>query len=258
MSARAFKKTNSKFLRGQELETLENVTFIKKQKRKPAGINQLQLKEIYPLTENQKKVFEAYRNTDKHLVLSGVAGSGKSFLSLYLALNDIYNGDNGYNKIIILKSVVVSRGLGFLPGSIAEKQEPHFAPYHEMCYEMFGRGDASEILLKKDILQFENTSYLRGVTFNNSIIIVDEFQNENFSNLSTIITRVSDSSRILFCGDFAQSDLIYHKNDVSGFLDFVKILSNMKEFNITDFEVDDIVRGSMMKNFIIEKMKLGL
>jgi len=162
------------------------------------------------------------------------------------------------NKIIIIRGMSSSKAVGFLPGTILEKQEPFFAAYYEILYELFGRGDAAEILLKRDIIQFENTAFLRGVTFNNAIIIVDEFQSANFHELDTVITRVADSSRIIFCGDYSQNDLIYNRNDVSGYNEFMKILSNMNEFDVTNFTVDDIVRGGMIRSYIIEKIKLGL
>lgn len=253
------KKANTKFLRGHEIDDAEGISFIRKSKRKPnTGISNLQLKEIHPLTENQGKVFNAYKHTDKHLVLTGCPGTGKSYVALGLALQDLVYGDTNYNKIIIVKGLTPSKNHGFLPGTILEKQEPFFAAYYEILYELFGRGDAAEILLKRDIIQFENTAFLRGVTFNNAIIIVDEYQSANLHELTTVITRVSDSSRIIFCGDYSQNDLIYNRNDTSGYNDFMKILSNMKEFDITTFTVDDIVRGGMIKSFIIEKMKLGL
>ncbi len=253
------KKANTKFLRGHEIDDADRVSFIRKSKRKPnTGISNLQLKEIHPLTENQGKVFNAYKHTDKHLVLTGCPGSGKSFLSIYLALSDLIYGDTNYNKIVIIRGMSSSKNVGFLPGTILEKQEPFFAAYYEILYELFGRGDAAEILLKRDIIQFENTGFLRGVTFNNAIVIVDEFQSANFHELDTVITRIADSSRIIFCGDYSQNDLIYNRNDVSGYNEFMKILSNMNEFDITNFTVDDIVRGGMIKSYIIEKMKLGL
>jgi len=253
------KKLNSKYLKSNEIESMENVSFIRKQKRKPnTALSNLQLKEIHPLTENQGKVFNAYKHTDKHLILTGCAGSGKSFISLALALQDLFYGDNGYEKIIIIRSLSPGKLVGFLPGGIGEKQEPYFAPYYEMLYELFSRGDAAEILLKRDIIQFENTAFLRGITFNNAIVIVDEFQSANFHELDTIASRLGNNSRILFCGDHAQSDLIYNRNDVSGYPEFMKILSNMNEVDITNFQVEDIVRSGFVKNYIIEKMKLGL
>ncbi len=253
--AKIVKKANTKFLKSHEIDDMENISFIKKQKRSPnAGISNLQLKEIHPLTENQGLVFEKFKNNN--LVLSGYPGVGKSFLALYLALNEVIYGNNGYYKIIIIKSLVKSRECGHLPGSISEKQEPFFGAYYEILSELFGRGDASEILLKKDIIQFENTSFLRGITFNNSIIIVDEFQNANFQELDTIAGRIGYNTKIMFCGDLHQTDLLYSKNDVSGYSKFINILSNMNEINIVEFSSDDIVRSGFVKSYILEKMAL--
>lgn len=254
--SRPVKKANSKFLKSHEIDEADNVSFIKKGKKKPnAGLSNLQLKEIHPLTENQGHVFEKFKNNN--LVLSGYPGVGKSFLALYLALNEIIYGDGGYYKIIIIKSLVKSRECGHLPGSISEKQEPFFGAYYEIFSELFGRGDATEILLKKDIIQFENTSFLRGITFNNSIIIVDEFQNANFQELDTIAGRVGNNTKIIFCGDLNQTDLIYSKNDVSGYSKFVNILKNMSEIDMIEFNSDDIVRSGFVKSYIIEKMKFN-
>ena len=253
------KKANTKFLRTHEIDEAENVSFIRKQKRKPTtGISNLQLKEIHPLTDTQGKVFDLYNNTDQQLVLSGYPGSGKSFMALYLALNDVLYGENGYERIIVLKSLVSSRGIGFLPGSVEEKQDPYFSAYHDICNELFGRGDAAEILLKKDVIQFENTSFLRGVTFNNCVVVVDEFQNANFQELDTVAGRKGKNCRMIFCGDKYQTDLLYSKNDVSGYDNFFKILNNMDEVNIVGFGIDDIVRSGFVKNYIIQKIKLGL
>ncbi len=253
------KKANTRFLKGNEIDTADNVSFIRKQKRKTTtGISNLQLKEIHPLTETQGKVFDLYHNTDQQLVLTGYPGTGKSFIALYLALNDVLYGENGYEKIIVLKSLVQGRQMGHLPGSVEEKQDPYFSAYHEICNELFGRGDAAEILLKKDILQFENTSFLRGVTFNNAIVIVDEVQNANFQEADTIASRKGNNCRMLFCGDKYQTDLLYSKNDVSGYDNFFRILSNMKEVDIVSFGIDEIVRSGFVKSYIIEKVKLGL
>lgn len=251
------KKANTKFLRGHEIDEADNVSFIRKAKRKPnTGISTLQLKEIHPLTETQGKVFDLYNNTEQQLVLTGFPGVGKSYLALYLALNDLLYGDRGYEKIIIVRSLVKGREIGHLPGSVSEKQDPFFAPYYDICNDLFNRGDATEILIKKDLIQFENTSFLRGLTFNNCIVIIDEMQNENFQGLETILCRNGRNCRMLFCGDKAQTDLLYSKHDVSGHDKFLSILENMEEVDIVRFCVDDIVRSKLIKSYIIEKMKV--
>lgn len=253
------KRANTKFLKNNEIDSADNLLFIKKQKKRPStGVSNLQLKEIHPLTNTQGIVFDLYNNTDQQLVLTGFPGVGKSFLAMYLALNDVLYGDNGYERVIIIRSLVKGREIGHLPGGVLEKQDPFFSPYHDICNELFGRGDAAEILLKKDVIQFENTSFLRGLTFNNSIVIIDEMQNENFHGLDTIFCRNGRNCRMIFCGDKNQSDLLYSKNDVSGHDKFLSILDNMEEVDIVNFNVEDIVRSSLVKSYIIEKMKLGL
>lgn len=254
--SRVAKKASTKFLRSHEIDDMENVSFIKKQKKKPnAGLSNMQLKEIHPLTQNQGKVFDIYNNTDKQIVLDGYPGVGKSYLALYLALNDVLYGENGYEKIIIIRSLVKGREIGHLPGSISEKQDPFFAPYYDICNDLFHRGDAAEILLKKDLLQFENTSFLRGLTFNDCIVIIDEAQNENFHGLDTIFCRNGKNCRMIFCGDAMQTDLLYSKNDISGHVKFLNILEKIDDVEIVKFSVNDIVRNKMIKSYIIEKMK---
>lgn len=256
MAQRPLKKANTKFLKSYEIDSMDNISMIRKSKKKPnTGISNLNLKEIHPLTENQEKVFDVYQNTNKQLVLDGYPGVGKSYLAVYLALNDLLYGDNGYERLIIIRSLIKGREIGHLPGNISEKQDPFFMPYHDICNDLFNRGDASEILIKKDLLQFENTSFLRGVTFNNCVVIIDEAQNENFHGLDTIFCRQGKNCRMIFCGDAMQTDLLYSKNDVSGHTKFLNILKNLDDVEIVNFYVDDIVRSPLIKSYIIEKMK---
>lgn len=253
------KRANTKFLRSHEIDTSDNIVHLKNKKRKSnTGVSNLQLREIHPLTKNQGKVFDVYNNTDNHIILSGYPGVGKSFLALYLAFNDILYGNKNYERIIIIKSLVKSRECGHLPGDISDKQDPFFSCYYDICGDLFGRGDAAEILLKKEILSFENTSFLRGLTFNNCIVFVDEFQNSNFQELDTISCRLGTNSRFIFSGDLKQTDLLYSRNDVSGYVPFMKILENMDEVDVVHFEADDIVRSSFVKNYIIQKVNIGL
>ena len=159
------------------------------------------IKKIEPLTENQKISFEQYHN-GKNLMLHGIAGTGKSFISVYLALNEIMNENKNYNKIIIVRSVVPTRDMGFLPGNSKEKTKVYEAPYYAICGELFGRGDAYEILKQKGLVDFISTSFIRGITLNNCIIIVDEIANMTLHELDSIITRVGKNCKIIFSGDF--------------------------------------------------------
>lgn len=256
--SRVAKKANTKFLKGHEIdEAMDNVTFIKKQKRKPAsaGISNLQLHEIHPLTENQGKVFQAYAE-DKNIVCAGSAGTGKSFILLYLCLQElIYSQD--YDKIMIFRSSVPTRNIGFLPGDEKEKLAVYEAPYRAICGDLFGRGDAYEILRKKELIEFQSTSFVRGNTFDNCLIIVDEIQDMNLHELSTVITRCGKNTKIFFSGDFKQCDFD-GKREVSGFNDFIKIVKSMYSFETVEFSLADIVRSGLVKEYLIAKETLGL
>jgi phosphate starvation-inducible protein PhoH len=207
----------------------------------------LTLSEVEPLTQNQVAAFES----DKHLVLHGVAGTGKTFISCYLAFDDMIK--SSYNKLIIIRSAVPTRDIGFLPGNEKEKSAIYEEPYKDICVELFQRGDAYEILKTKSLVNFMTTSFIRGVTLRDAVIIVDECQNMSFHELDSIITRVGEECRIIFCGDFRQSDL--SKN---GLKDFIRIVKAMDQFDLIDFEIKDIVRSGFVKDYITVKTNLGL
>ena len=254
--SRVAKKSNTKFLKSHEIDEAENVSFIKKQKRKPTtGFSSLQLKEIHPLTENQGKVFTSY-SEGKNIVCAGSAGTGKTFLLMYLCLQDLIYSQE-YDKLIIFRSSVPTRNIGFLPGDEKEKLAVYESPYRAICGDLFGRGDAYEILRKKELLEFQSTSFVRGNTFDNCLIFVDEIQDMNLHELSTIITRCGKNTKIFFSGDFKQCDFD-GKREISGFNDFVKIVSYMYSFDIVEFQLNDIVRSGLVKEFLIAKEKLGL
>ncbi len=179
------------------------------------------LKEFSPLTESQKEVFRNFDN-DEHLVLHGLAGTGKSFISLYLALRQVLTGSSDFNKIVIVRSVVPTREVGFLPGSVKEKIKVYEQPYETICTELFGRADAYNILKTKNYVEFMSTSFIRGITLDNCIVIVDEVQNMLFGELDSVITRIGKNSKLILCGDFRQSDL-QKDIDRKGLLDILKI-----------------------------------
>lgn len=207
----------------------------------------LTLSEIEPLTHNQILAFES----QKHLVLHGVAGTGKTYISCYLAFDDMIKGI--YDQLVIIRSAVSTRDMGFLPGGEKEKSGVYEEPYKDIAVELFQRGDAYEVLKGRGLLHFMTTSYIRGVTLKNSVIIVDECQNMTFHELDSIITRIGRGCRIIFCGDFRQSDL--QKN---GLEDFLRVLRKMEAFDLIDFEIKDIVRSNFVKQYITAKTELGL
>lgn len=213
--------------------------------------NNLQIKVISPITENQETIFRDFYN-GKNLLIHGLPGTGKSFVSLFLALHEIERYKE-YTNVTIIRSVVPSRDMGFLPGSIKEKSKIYELPYQAICAELYGRGDAYEVLKNKGLIDFQTSSFLRGLTMDNQIIIVDECQNMTFQELSTIITRTGQNARIIFCGDYRQTDLKFDR-EKAGIFEFMAILRRMnKYFTCVEFNEEDIVRSGLVKDFIIKK-----
>lgn len=207
---------------------------------------------IQPKTSKQREFFEAYKDGDYFMCLHGVAGTGKSYIALYKALEEVMDKSNPYQKVVIVRSSVQSRDMGYLPGDANEKMETFIQPYRQITADFFRRKDAWDRLAEQNYIEFISTSFIRGTTFTNAILLVDEFQNMNFEELDTIITRVGHTSKIIFCGDVRQTDL-RKKDDKTGLPKFLAIANRMKEFSRFEFTVDDIVRSSLVKNYIIAK-----
>lgn len=206
----------------------------------------LYLDKILPLTHNQKLTFDAYAQ-GQNLLLHGSAGTGKSFISLYLALNEIMNTPK-YDRILIIRSAVPTKDQGFLPGTLKEKSRIYEEPYIHICNELLDRGDAYEIMKNKGQIEFTTTSYLRGLTFDDTIIILDEQQNSTFQEISTVLTRVGENSRVILCGDFKQSDMT---REVSGINKMIRVAAAMSSFTSIEFGLNDIVRSGFVKEFLI-------
>ena len=217
-----------------------------KRRKTLAGVN-FELREIEPLTRNQLKAFESTKN----LVLHGLAGTGKTFISSYLAYDDMTKGD--YQKLVIIRSAVPTRDIGFLPGTEKEKASVYEEPYKDISNDLFSRGDAYEILKQKNIVEFMTTSFIRGITLRDAVILIDECQNMSFHELDSIITRIGENCRVIFCGDFRQADL-----RSNGLKDFFRVLERMHAFTFIEFEVEDIVRSDFVKQYIISKSSLNL
>lgn len=218
--------------------------------------NPFELRGVSPLTPNQERTFNSYHK-GYNLILHGYAGTGKSYISLYLALEEILSGKSSYDKVVIVRSVVPSRDMGFLPGSMKEKIRIYAEPYKEIVDDLFGRGDGYQILEMKNMLQFTTTSFLRGLTFNNAIVIVDEIQNMTFPEIDTVMTRLGDNSRVIFSGDFRQTDLV-HDRDKSGIHTFINITKRMSGFEYVEFEKQDIVRSGLVRDYIIKRTEMGI
>ena len=229
-------------------------------RKKPINLDYL--KTIEPLTDNQERVFKSYAE-GKHLVLHGAAGTGKTFISLFLAIKDVLEPTSPYDKVYMVRSLVPTREIGFLPGDHEDKAHLYQIPYQNMVKYMFKMPDdpAFEMLydnLKaQETISFWSTSFLRGTTLDNAIVLVDECQNLNFHELDSIMTRVGNDSKIIFAGDIAQTDLV-KTNEKNGILDFMKILEIMDEFANIEFDVNDIVRSGLIRNYIITKLQIGL
>jgi predicted ribonuclease YlaK len=229
-------------------------------KQKEIGASDLAV--IKPVTDSQQTVFDTWKE-GKNQFLFGCAGTGKTFVSLYLALQQVLKNETPYDKVIVVRSLIPTREIGFLPGDEEDKAALYQVPYANMMQFMFEQPNEQAFTMLYDRLKsqgsfyFMSTSFLRGLTFDNSIIIVDECQNLNFHELDTIITRVGQDSKIFFCGDFGQSDLT-RTNERNGLMDFLQILHEMNEFNCTEFNIGDIVRSGFVRSYLIQKTKLGM
>ena len=233
-----------------------------KQMKRKKPINADMMRDIEPLTDNQKALFEAYAK-DQNLVAYGVAGTGKTFITLYNALKDVLDPETPYEKIYIVRSLVATREIGFLPGDHEDKSWLYQLPYKAMVKYMFEMPTEADFemlygnLKAQDTIDFWSTSFIRGTTFDKAIIIVDEFQNLNFHELDSIMTRVGESSKIMFCGDATQTDLV-KQNERNGIIDFMRILRLMSSVDLIEFGVEDIVRSGLVKEYILAKMELSL
>ena len=229
-------------------------------RKKPINLDHLKI--IEPLTENQETVFEAY-GEGKNLVLHGAAGTGKTFISLYLALQQVMDPASPYEKVYMVRSLVPTREIGFLPGDHEDKSNLYQIPYKHMVKYMFEMPDDNAFeslydnLRAQETISFWSTSFIRGVTLDKCIIIVDEFSNLNFHELDSIITRVGEDSKIIFSGDYTQSDL-QKVNEKTGVLDFMKILQSMPSFACVEFGIEDIVRSGLVREYLVSKINMGL
>ena len=233
-----------------------------KQMKRKKPINADMMREIDPLTDNQKLLFESY-SKNQNIVAYGAAGTGKTFITLYKALRDVLDPNTPYEKIYIVRSLVATREIGFLPGDHEDKSSLYQLPYVSMVKYMFEMPSDSEFqmlygnLKAQETIDFWSTSFIRGATLDKPVIIVDEFQNLNFHELDSIMTRVGSNSKIMFCGDATQTDLT-RANEKNGIVDFMKILRIMPSVDTIEFQIGDIVRSGICREYLIAKTELNL
>ena len=233
-----------------------------KQMKRKKPLNSEYLVDITPITDNQKRLFNSY-DEGKHIIAYGAAGTGKTFITLYNALKDVLSENTPYDKIYIVRSLVATREIGFLPGDHEDKSSYYQIPYKHMVKYMFQMPSDADFemlygnLRAQETIKFWSTSFLRGTTLDDAIIIVDEFQNLNFHELDSIITRVGENTKIVFCGDASQTDLT-KTNEKNGIVDFMKVLRAMPSFDTIEFGIDDIVRSGLVKEYLIAKLEAGM
>ena len=233
-----------------------------KQMKRKKPYNSDIMVDVQPITPNQKHAFSSY-NEGKNLFLYGAAGTGKTFITLYQALKEVLDPLTPYQKVVLVRSLVSTREIGFLPGDHEDKSALYQIPYKNMVKYMFELPTDNEFemlwgnLKAQESVTFWSTSFIRGTTLDNSIVIVDESQNLNFHELDSIITRVGEDTKIMFCGDVAQTDLV-RTNEKNGILDFQRIITRMPEFDLIEFGLDDIVRSGLVKSYITSKIELGM
>jgi len=238
------------------------VGFTSKQMKRKKPVNNDYLVDITPITDNQKRLFDSY-GAGKHIIAYGAAGTGKTFITLYNALKDVLSENTPYDKIYIVRSLVATREIGFLPGDHEDKSSYYQIPYKHMVKYMFQMPSDADFemlygnLRAQETIKFWSTSFLRGTTLDDAIIIVDEFQNLNFHELDSIITRVGENTKIVFCGDASQTDLT-KTNERNGIVDFMKVIRAMPSFDIIEFGIDDIVRSGLVKEYLIAKLEAGM
>ena len=230
------------------------------QKRQKAANNSMtvrfdDLSQFDPLTENQDIAYRAWDDGD-NLVLTGSAGTGKTFMALYLALEEVLDPNTACDQLVIIRSMVPTRDIGFLPGTVEEKKEAYTLPYKHICNELFGDKSSFNKMVTSGLLIFESTSFIRGATFDNSVIVVDEMQNLNFHELDSVITRVGKNTKIIFSGDYRQSDFKYD-DERNGIIRFLQIVEQLKNFTVVNYGWEDIIRSDFVRDYIMAKEMLG-
>lgn len=211
------------------------------------------LKNIKPITESQRQLFEAYLASDAHVIANGFPGTGKTYLSFWLALNSVLSPETDQDQIIVVRSAVPSRDIGFLPGTEKEKMAPFEVAYKDIVQDLIGKASSYDDMCEAGKIKFMPTSFLRGLTWDNAVIIIDEIQNLSWQEIHTVMTRIGKNSRVLVCGDISQNDLASKRFEESGIQNFLKVAKRMNSFEVVEFTKHDVVRSGFVREWILAK-----
>lgn len=202
-------------------------------------------KPIYPKTLGQAYLYKCMKEKDITFAL-GVAGTGKTYLSVVYAANLLKKGE--INKIILTRPAVeAGESLGFLPGDLKEKVDPYLRPLYDALHDALGV-EMTEKLLEKEIIEIAPLAYMRGRTLDNAFIILDEAQNSTRAQLKMFLTRMGYHSKIIVTGDITQIDLIKKRD--SGLLTSKDILGNIPGIAFVELTSLDVVRHPLVQKII--------
>ena len=225
--------------------------------KKPVKVRLESLTPFEPISDKQSEVVKAYK-AGNNLMLSGSAGTGKTFIALSLALEDVLDKNTRFDKVVIIRSIVPTRDIGFLPGDEEEKKEAYTAPYRSIITDICSSDpEAWTKLTASGELEFMSTSFIRGMTISNAIIVVDEFQNCNGHELDSVITRMGNNCKVIMCGDYYQSDFT-KETEKKSVLKFLEIVQQLNKFSCIEFTWQDIVRSSIVRDYIMTKEMLKI
>lgn len=234
---------------------------LEKQLSKFPTIGQLnfELRKVNPITENQLRTFEHYYD-DQNIFLEGCAGTGKTYISMYLALQSIEDKRSPYRKLVIVRTAQPTKQIGHLPGDEKQKGSVYELPYKSICSDLYHRDDAYEVLKNKGVIDFALTSFMRGTTIDNAIVIVDEVQNMVETEWFTVLSRIGQNTRLIICGDSRQDDITSERfHEKSGMQILKRVLTHMEQsIKVVTFQTDDIVRSGFVKDLITTMYKLGI
>ena len=232
-----------------ELRMFSNKSKKKENSNKPNEILEYKFqtwkKTIVPKSFGQKSYFEALNNYELVFGL-GPAGTGKSYLAVAKGIDMLKKGL--IEKIILTRPAVeAGERLGFLPGDMKEKIDPYLRPIYDALYDMIP-SDRVEKKIQSGEIEIAPLAFMRGRTFNNAFVIVDEAQNTTSVQMKMVLTRIGEGSRMVINGDLSQIDL--PSGQVSGLYESKKILGKINDIKIISLEAEDVIRHPIVAKII--------